>query len=825
MTCSAIVKHSILRFHKFYHLPVFSFSVGYAIIFVIIFSSAKGEGILKNPLNKRIVRELKANCGKYLVIFIFMVVTIGLVSGYLVAADSMTSSLKDSFEQYQIEDGHFRLTREASDKLIARIEQENVTIHEDFYTECSYQGADGAEKKLRIFRDRSQVNKACIMEGTLPHQHGEIAIDRMYADNNQLSLGDTLTLNKQNYVICGLVSLSDYTSLFESNAETIFDALNFCVALVTPSDFDSFQKKFIHYNYAWRYNNGSPANTTTEKNQSDELSNAVVKAILEEEGGSEIAVALGMLSLGNKLEEFMPRYANQAVWFARNDIGGDRNAMLAFLYILIVVMAFIFGVTISHTITKEAAVIGTLRASGCTRGELFRQYVAMPVLITLISAIIGNICGYTLFKYGIAALYYNSYSLPTYITVWNTQAFILTTLIPILVMFAITSITLIRKLQLSPLAFIRRDLAVRKRKTTEKRVHWKIRLPQIGFFNRFRLRIIVQNKTNYMTLFFGILISTALLLFGLMLPPLLDDIADTAVETMVADYQYVLKEQTTTEFPSAEKMAVTTMKTYADGYKEEDVLVYGIQKDSRYIHAKLPETGVLISSGYADKYQLQSGDSILLKVPFENRLFELKVAGIFPAPTTINVYLSHDNYCDLFEQKTDYYNGYFSDHELTALSTDRIYSCITEQDMTKFSEQMSHSMGQMFRLLYIFAIILFVLVIYLLTKIILERNTHSISMVKILGYENQEISRLYLVATFWVMILSVLINFVLVTFLIQKIFVLIMKDYRGWIPFHMDFSVYVKAFVLSMGSYFIVSLTQMRHIQKIPMDAALKNVE
>lgn len=768
-----------------------------------------------------------------------MVVTIGLVSGYLVAADSMSESLEDSFEADQIEDGHFRLAQEASAELIARIEKEHVTICKDFYTECSYQGTDGAEKKLRIFSDRSQINKACLMEGALPSHHGEIAIDRMYADNNRLGLGDSLTLNQQDYVICGLVGLSDYTTMFESNAETMFDALNFCVALVTPSDFGTFQKNSIHYNYAWRYKNGSPSNTTDEKNQSDSLSNVIVKGILEEEGGSEIAIALGILSLGNKLEEFMPRYANQAIWFARDDIGGDRNAMLAFLYILIVVMAFIFGVTISHTITKEATVIGTLRASGYTRGELFRQYVTMPVLVTLVSAVIGNICGYTFFKYGIAAIYYNSYSLPTYVTVWNVQAFILTTLIPILVMFAITSITLIRKLKLSPLTFIRRDLAGRKKRAAQKRVplrnrlrhsfrqppFLRIRLPQMRFFNRFRLRIIVQNKSNYLTLFFGILISTVLLLFGFMLPPLLDDIADTAVENMVADYQYILKEPTTTAYPSAEQMAVTTMKTYADGYKEEDVLVYGIRENSRYIHTKLPGTGALISSGYADKYQLQSGDSILLKVPFENRLFELKVAGIFSAPTTINVYLSHDNYCDMFEQETDYYNGYFSDHELTELSEDRIYSCITEQDMTKFSEQMSHSMGQMFRLFYIFAAILFILVVYLLTKLILERNAHSISMVKILGYENREISRLYLIATFWVMVLSVLINFVLVTFLIQKIFILIMKDYSGWIPFHLDFIIYVKAFALTMCAYLVVSLTQMRHIKKIPMDAALKNVE
>lgn len=773
---------------------------------------------MKNPLNKRIFRELKTDCGKYIVIFLFMIITIGFVSGDLVASDSMIQALADSYELYNVEDGHFRLQHEASDKLLARIEKENVTIYKDYYTEASYQGADGAEKTLRIFRDRSEFNKPCIMEGSLPRKNGEIAIDRMYADNNELTVGDSLTLADQRYTISGLVALSDYSTMFESTSDTMFDALNFSIALVSTSDFDAFRKSSIHYNYAWQYKDGSPTDQTEEKNQADALSESIVKAILKEEGGSEMAMALGILSLGNEIEEFLPRYANQAIQFTRDDIGGDRNMMLVFLYILIAIMAFIFGVTISHTITKESTVIGTLRASGYTRGELFRQYLAMPVFVTFLSAIIGNILGYSVFKYMMVYMYYNSYSLPTYVTIWNSQAFILTTVVPILVMLLITSVTLIRKLQLSPLRFIRRDLSRKKQKKAT-------RLPRISFFNRFRLRIVLQNKSSYLTLFFGILISTILLLFGFMLPPLLEDVADTAVDSMIANYQYILKEEATTDYSSAEKFAVKTMQTYASGYKGEETLVYGICDNSQYIKDEMPEQGVLISSGYANKYQLQEGDSFLLKESFDNSLLELRVAGILDVPTTINVYMSHDYYCDLFDVDEDYYSGYFSNEELTDLNPDKIYSCITEKDMTKFSEQMTHSMGEIFRLFYIFAIVLFVLVVYLLTKVILERNATSISMVKILGYENSEIGRLYLVATSWVMVLSVLISFGIVTFLLGKLFVLIMKDYSGWVPFSMDGIIYVKAFVLTIAAYLVVAVMQMRRIRKIPMDEALKNVE
>ena len=87
--------------------------------------------------------------------------------------------------------------------------------------------------------------------------------------------------------------------------------------------------------------------------------------------------------------------------------------MVMLLYIIIVIMAFVFGITTSNTIAKEAGVIGTLRASGYTRGELAQHYMTLPVIVTLIGALIGNILGYTAFKDVCAGMYYGSYSLPT----------------------------------------------------------------------------------------------------------------------------------------------------------------------------------------------------------------------------------------------------------------------------------------------------------------------------------------------------------------------------------------------------------------------------
>ena len=79
---------------------------------------------MKNPLRKRLPRELKDDVGKYIVIFLFMTLTIGVISGFLVAGGSMKTAYDESFEKYNIEDGHFVLKNEADKNLIKEIEKE-----------------------------------------------------------------------------------------------------------------------------------------------------------------------------------------------------------------------------------------------------------------------------------------------------------------------------------------------------------------------------------------------------------------------------------------------------------------------------------------------------------------------------------------------------------------------------------------------------------------------------------------------------------------------------------------------------------------------------
>ena len=459
--------------------------------------------------------------------------SIGLISGFLVADGSMIKAYNDSFDKYNIEDGHFRLNDSLSKENKKALEKEGVTIYDLNYIEEEVESTS----TIRLFKPRNKVNQVCIMEGKLPQSKNEIAIDRMYADNNNYQVGQTIKVGKKKLKITGLVALSDYSALFSKNSDLMFDAVKFGVGIVSNEGFESFKDAKIYYNYAWTYNE----KVDNEVNASNDFLNVLVKNV-------------------SGIDDYIPQYANQAIHFTGDDMGGDKAMMTVLLYIIIGILAFVFAITTKNTIESEAPMIGTLRAMGYTKKEMLIQYMTLPILVSLVACIVGNILGYTYFKDVMAGMYYGSYSLPTYVTIWSGDAFIKTTIIPFIMMVLINYGILMKSLKLSPLKFMKRDIKkVKKNKKT-------LVLHRLGFFSQFRLSVILNNLSGYITLFVGVLFAIILLMFGMDMHPVLDHYQDIVVNNMTAKYQYILNTPESVDTTAIEQVFQTIPQEFRDSF-------------------------------------------------------------------------------------------------------------------------------------------------------------------------------------------------------------------------------------------------------------------
>lgn len=751
---------------------------------------------MKNPLNRRLPRELKSEFGKYLVIFLFFIMVISLVSGFLVADTSLHTAYLDAFDKYNIEDGNFAYAEEASDDAIAAIEKDGkVKVYANFYKE---EDTDDFESTFRAFGERNDIDKVCLLDGDMPKADTDVAIDRLYAKNHDLEIGDKFGVAGKDLTISGIVALSDYSTLYQNASDMMFDNDKFGVGVMTDAGFAALRENHLHYNYSWSYDT-APEDDAEAKDMAEDL-----MPILAENG---------------MLTNFLPEYLNQAIIFAGDDMGGDMSMILAFLYIVIVILAFVFSITISNNITKEANVIGTLRASGYSRGEMVRHYLIMPMLVLLVAAVVGNVLGYTWLEQIFANQYLASYGLTTYEVLLNPQAFVLTTVIPLILLFIINFVMLTVKMRISPLQFIRRDLSKRKKK---KAFRLNTKIP---IMRRFQVRVIFQNFPNHVMIFFGVFFANFILMFGMILQPMLVHYQNTITDNVLSAYQYILKTPAETETGGAEKFCFGSLDTLPEKRSSESVSLYGVKPDSDYVKLHSSGKKVDISTAYAEKYGVEKGDTITLKDPYGSDKYKFEVGGIYDYPSTIAVFMEQDLFRQTFDYDSDYFNAYFSDQKIKDIDDALISTEITVDDLTKTSRQLIRSMGSMMNLFLVFGALMFVLILYLLSKIIIEKNAQSISMVKILGYNNREINRIYLHSTTIVVILCILITIPISSLVMKEVVEVVFFEYSGWITYYMPAVTYVEVAASGIICYAIVAFLLNRKVKKIPMSDALKNVE
>lgn len=941
---------------------------------------------MRNPLNRRLPRELAKDWAKYAAIFILMVLLISICSGMRVSNESLKQAYYESFDKYVLEDGHLTLDKPLPDEMRSVFEEKGaMKLYDNLYFD--EETPDG--QVVRVYSQEDEINTPCLLSGELPANDGEIAIDRVFAKNNDISVGDSITLKGRELLITGFVALPDYSTLFERNTDSMFDSVNFSVAVMTKSGFDALGSRNMEYNYAWLYNE-APADDIEAAERSDKFldvvkdeltdyDEAIVKAQVDEltdrlekageeygeiykrsfedkvseitdnagKGGREYAelyqksieakltevsekVQAGaaeyaqiMMTTGAKpsrsdlsvdvddytfsliegtvnamitggeysgpteeefrdayldtvekprreelsvqlddflfgivedaadaelngrdfempadeefeneidktgiisVDNYIPRYLNQAITFSIEDIGGDEAGTMVMCYMMIALIAFIFAVTISNTITAEAGVIGTLRASGYTKGELIRHYMVLPLVVTLFAAVVGNALGYTVMKEFCVNLYRSSYSLTDYVTVWDASAFILSTVIPIVMMLIINFLVLTSRLKLSPLKFLRHDL---RKNRSKKAMRLNTKIP---FRTRFSLRIFFTNLPGYIVMIIGILFGSVLIAFGDLMPRMLGEYQNIVTRDMISEYQYIVydcDEAAEVTDPGAEKFAMASYDYTKPGYLTDSITVYGVVDGSKFVDAEIPAGKALVSTGVSVKFGLNSGDSITLDEKYKrDASYKLDIAGVYDYESSLAVFMNIDDFARTFGEEEGYFTGYFSNTELTGLPDDDVATVITASDYTKLSTQLMVSMGGMMNLIKWFGALFFIIVVYVLCKQVIERNFQSIAMTKILGFRNGEIGMLYIASTTIAVIVGLLISIPFIDVAMK----LIVNGYlytmmTGYLPLSMSPMTYVVMFFTGLGCYIVVAFLQMRKVARVSKSEALKNAE
>lgn len=884
---------------------------------------------MASPLRKRFPREMRNNLGKYLGIFLLMSVTIALTSGFLTAAHSISVIIDDIPTTYHVEDGRFTTAFEATDAQLdaARGAAEDAGGIDMFANwsidaDCAAESNDGRDCTLRTYVHRTDVDLAAYAEGRAPEAADEVAVDRVFAQNNGVRVGDAVTLNGRSFTVCGIMTTPDNQALFQNNSDFTVNTLTFGVAEVSDAGFAALraggQQPAFTYSFTFR----NPDLTLAERTDAEK---DMVRALADADA---------------TVNDLTDAASNQGIGYAADDVSGDSTMWSVLLYIIIAIMAFVFVVLTSGTIEEESAIIGTLLANGYRRRELVAHYLALPCAVGVAAAVVGNVAGFTLMSEPMRNLYYGSYSLPPYYATWSWSVFAKTTVVPVAVLVFITLAGLVRKMRHTPLEFLRHE-------TSKGGVKRGFALPErLGFTARFRLRVFLRNLGNFATLFIGIGFASMLLLFSLAILPTMTHYAENLRSNVVVEHEYTLKaplelegtdderaawsavdelanveggklsaaadaadelsragdalqaaadalaatptaeglaaaqqaqdaaaaaqdrlyervddiaadlgksrddvvellqdaadvdvdgdnvhpvntrDNGAAKIEQAEKYAVYTLEyDRGSGNGTESITVYGVAPDSRYWDGIGVGGGrAVFGRGLVDKFGFAEGQTVSLYDKYADEAHDVVFEGdgfTWGSKSDMAVYMSLDDFNRLFGNDAGYFNAYASDEPLD-LDARYLASDLTPADMDAIGEQFVGMMDDMIGMLVGLSVFIFLVFMYLLTKSAIDRSARAISYMKVFGYRDREISRLYVRSITLTVAVSLVACQPLIIGGLTAIFRAMLLAYSGNIEIFVPLSAIAEVIAIGFATYLVVALLHVRRIKRVPLALALK---
>ena len=755
--------------------------------------------IMKNVLRKRLPRFLFKNIGIYGGIALFIILMTSLAAAYVIGNQGISAAFEDAKENNRLEDGFFALAVPMEESELTGLLGNSLEFEYQPYVDL----AASDESEVRVFQMRHSIDIPFVLEGSLPDGDNEIALDRLYAEAHELKLGDHITLASKDLEVSGIIGLPEYIVSFKELGDLLADREVFGVSIVSDGFFATLNEEKIINQYAYKF----------KKDLSKDEVNRENRDIIKKLGDKGILTDFCAIGDNNRVNNLLSK------------LDLNINMSTYFLVLSMIIVAFLFALVSVHTFENECSFVGVLIATGYKKRTILRHYLTIPVLVTLVSTGIGLLLALT-FVYKVPTQsVYDYYVVPKMIYTIDPARMAFMIGFPILAVILINLIVFGRKLNLTPLQLIRRDTK------KEKRVKNANEMKSLGFLSRFRLRTVTRSKGQYISLVIGVFLAGLLCMFGLGMRSSFDQYIDTLPDSAVSNYQYVLKAPLpdASVLPAdAEKDTISTYETEYNG-RMLPVNVLGIGSDSKYLRefnvSSLGENEIIISDIMAAKLGIHKGDTIELDNKLTLHKWNAKVAEIVDFELGVYVFTAQKTLNSYLEKEEGYYNTVFSDDEITGIDERFISTVVTKEKVADSAKQMKTLMASLIVMLTAVGIICYVIVMYMLTKMVIDKNALNISLLKVFGYRNKEVNKLYLSQTQWIIILSVIIFLPLQYFLLGKIWPGMLNSMSGYFYFRVTPLVMAIIVVLGTATCLITNAIHVKHVRKIDMTEALKNRE
>jgi putative ABC transport system permease protein len=239
------------------------------------------------------------------------------------------------------------------------------------------------------------------------------------------------------------------------------------------------------------------------------------------------------------------------------------------------------------------------------------------------------------------------------------------------------------------------------------------------------------------------------------------------------------------------------------------------------------ENGIVINKNIEGYLKVKVGD--ILTLDYNGKEYDFVITGVCDEYINESGYVSRSYLNKLMGYDSNSYNvKYTTSSKYSSLSKvnkeerSSISSIFSVDDLKRNINTQMETMNSSIYIVIFFAAIMALIIIGVIANIIVEENKKTISLMKVMGYDNKEISSIVLNIYTPFVVISYLLSIPVMTNLLKLIMKAIAGDTGMSIPISISPALAMLGLVVLLVAYFIAISISRVVLNKVPLSVALK---
>ena len=664
--------------------------------------------------SKSILREIKSSKARFISILVIILLGVAFYSGIKASGPNMKAAIENFYNEYNLMDAKIVSSVGLSQEDLKLLDNNDKIL--DYYAshtiDANLTNINSVVKFMEYDQDKSvNINSLEILEGRLPKNIGEIALDEQALKYGDFKIGDTYTiqcdddienqLNNNSFKIVGIVRSPLYIEKLAKGTTTVGKGIVDYFAILNKNDFsmEVYSEIYITFKntkdletysdeYAEKMKENIKYIEELFSNRPDErLEEIKIKAI--DEIRKNYVDAIGSDFYISMIESQLPKIDDvKYYFFDRNDNPGYsefydvvkriNSIATVFPIVFFIVAVLICLTTMTRMVEENRIEIGTMKALGYSNSEISIKYILYASLASILGGILGAIIGFNLFPRIIYKAYSTQYDLPELTIVYYSSYILQAMIISILCTVGAALIVLNVDLNSTPSILMRpKAPKIGKRILLERiTLIWR----RLNFNEKVTFRNLFRYKQRMIMTVFGIASCTAMIITGFGLKDSIGDLTNKQFNKLWKyqatvifneninnenEDEYINKLNNIEGYEDSLKVHQEIVSISKENINKQNVTLYVPESNTKIDNFvllnnritkekyQLTTDGAIINEKLAKLLEVKIGDEIIFNNA-DNNSYKIKVKGISENYLTHAIYMSKEYYKNVFNNDVIY---------------------------------------------------------------------------------------------------------------------------------------------------------------------------